>query len=124
MKRADEFDFSIPVLGLPHLQWSPYENQYYKFSETVPDDLDTFPDSLRVVRSKVPLPRPPTGFMPVTTREIKAPIWQTSRGDMVMFDDIIPFNVKRYFKQLLQEAIRNLYQGKKLLFRQLRTFDK
>ena len=112
VKRADEFDFSIPVLGLPSMVWGPREKRYYNFSERVQDDLDTFPDSLRVVRTNVPLPAPSTGLMSVRTNEIKAPIWQTSKGDMVMFDDIIPFNVKRYFKQLLQEAIRNLYSGK------------
>ena len=126
VKRADEFDFSIPVLSLPPMIWSPYENRYYNFLETVQDDLDTLPDSLTVVRSNVPLPMPSTGFMHVQTGEITAPIWQTSKGDMVMFDDIIPFNVKRYFKQLLQEAIRNLYPGKRVLrvLRQPRKFDK
>lgn len=108
VSRADEFDFSVPLYVPERFVWSSYTPRYYGFNRQVDDPSRTLPDDVRVIRSGTPLPRPPTGSNFVIYSNPRNPPWNTNKKDMCMDDDIIPFLVKKRFKDLLVDAIRDL----------------
>ena len=103
VSRADEFDYSV-VLDTPSLVWGSavYTPAYYEFDE----------NKQQVVKSSVPLPSPPVGkcFMSVNGIIEKWDQKRLNEGQscLTVDDYLIPFKVKRRFKQLVSEAVNQL----------------
>ena len=103
VSRADEFDYSV-VLDTPSYKWGSavYTPAYYEFDE----------NKQQVVKSSLSLPRPPVGkcFIPENGLIKK---WDQKRLNggqscLTVDDHLIPFKVKRRFKQLVSEAVNQL----------------
>ena len=103
VSRADEFDYSV-VLDISSLVWSSavYTPAYYEFDE----------NKQQVVKSSVSLPSPPVGkcFIPVNGIIEKWDQKGLNEGQpcLTVDDHLIPFKVKRRFKQLVSEAVDEL----------------
>lgn len=135
VSKADEFDFDIPLAKIEICSWTGTgdreEKRYYGFNQSVivnsqmnvyakpperhvqviPDKLQTFPDDLEVVSTKLPLPPPPDGYQ-FFQRGETFPMWMNS-SDLVRDGDIVPYLVRRKLKELLIKALRDLnLQGK------------
>ncbi|XP_064609855.1 protein mab-21-like 3 [Liolophura sinensis] len=105
VKRSDEFDITVPMTSVPTLVWGSYTDRYYGFNRPVPESQTTVPNDLTVVRKDVPLPLPPTGQMVVS---LKNDICGRQHADLMFDGDLIPFYVRRLFKRLVTDAIRDL----------------
>jgi hypothetical protein len=103
VSRADEFDYSV-VLDTPSYVWGSavYTPAYYKFDE----------NKQQVVKSSVSLPSPPVGkcFIPENGIIEKWDQKRLNEGQscLTVDDHLIPFKVKRRFKQLVSEAVNQL----------------
>ncbi|XP_064608085.1 protein mab-21-like 3 [Liolophura sinensis] len=106
VKRPDEFDITVPMTQIPNPVWTSHRRRYYGFNRTVPESQTTVPNDLTVVRKDFPLPLPPPGQMFLSLRNDH----RTSRQhkDLMFDDDLIPFLVRRMFKRLVTDAIKDL----------------
>ena len=99
VERADEFDVSVPLNISDKFVWGERKQCYY--------DVDPN-DSTKVIRSDVPLPPPPTGYVRPQYTSTSDPMWRNAT-DMIFDDHLIPMYVKNTFKKLLIGAVRNLH---------------
>ncbi|XP_002740936.1 protein mab-21-like 3 [Saccoglossus kowalevskii] len=90
----NEFDFNVPMEGLPNLIWKTADKPAYY---TI--DVDG-----QLVETKVPLPNPPNGYHNVTIDTV-SDIWKPE-NNMKMGDYVVPFKVKTIFKVLVKNAVR------------------
>ena len=111
VKRADEFDFSVPIQGLPPMSWVQPVPRYYRYEQDVESKFETLPENVRLVDYSVPLPTPTTGFMAVTNVTSGPIAAKDGRSDirLIYNGDVIPFQTKQLFKKALQAAIRKVY---------------
>jgi hypothetical protein len=103
VSRADEFDYSV-VLDTPSYVWDSavYTPAYYEFDE----------NKQQVVKSSLSLPSPPVGKCVIPENGLIKK-WDQKRLNegqscLTVDDHLIPFNVKRRFKQLVSEAVNQL----------------
>ena len=106
IKKADEFDMNVPLKGLGNYDWGMDERAYYDFDREVDDQLQTYPDDIRVVSKNVRLLDPPAGFSRLEKIDVHR-MWQDPKLEKLDFGPhIIPFIVRRHYRKLVQAALR------------------
>ena len=109
IKRADEFDFSVPIQAdWGKMVWTGEEDRYFQLTPNVDQKFETLPDQVRVVQSNTPLPQPETGYMSVQHHTVASDWAKRDKLQLTFNGYIIPFMVKLRFKAVLKKAIDNL----------------
>ena len=126
VSQPNEFDFSVPIQGLPaENNWPPgsprHETRWYRYEPDVSKNFATMPDQASLVPSRgQALPPPVKGYMivPATGGEIvEKDSRQPAQRRLIYEGHIIPYQTKLMFKKALQAAIRNISsEGKSVMF--------
>ena len=104
IKRADEFDLNIPLVGMENYSWSASTPAKYGFNRVIDDQLETYPQDIKVVSKAVPLPDPPPGYSRIGSST--ASLWKRPDLETLDFHHLIPFLVRRHYRNLVHSAIR------------------
>jgi len=114
VKRADEFDLSIPLENIGQLCWAYSKPRYSGFNlPTLEDMTPTMRQDLEIIRKLRPLPEPTRGYLSVSMSNDSIPghIYH-NQTNVLMFDEyLIPFLVKRRLKDLVHKALKDLQLG-------------
>ena len=108
--RADEFDFSVPLLNISGLEWAPGSPFFYSLisRDGSPKNDDTnFDQSLKIVPTYNQLPSPGLGYCQIALSGFPAYQYQS----LMIENRLIPYRVKRHFKQLYLKAVDKLDTG-------------
>lgn len=102
VEKADEFDFSVPFDIGTKLQWSENKPLMFGFNDPSQNDEATMNESLCVVPSSSPLPHPGPGYVSVQLTNAMHNLREFQFSSF-----LIPFLVKRKFRQLLFQILNN-----------------